>query len=185
MLSLYRLLQSITRAGVWVFGAGYLLIALLTTVDVVLRNTTGGAIIGVQEVSGYVFAVATTWGFSYCLFQRSHVRIDAAYQRLSLRPRAWLDLVAMLALAGYVAMLTYRAWGTLQDTLLFQAVSRTSLQTPLWIPQSLWVAGLVLFLANLVFLSLYILLLLARGDHAGVQALAGIPHVTDEIAEET
>ena len=56
------------------------LIALVTTLDVALRNTLSVAIPGVYEFSGYIFAIATTWGFSFVLFERAHVRIDAAYQ---------------------------------------------------------------------------------------------------------
>ena len=86
-------------------------------------------------------------------------------------------LPALLALTLFVAVLGYRALGTLQDTLLFQATARTTLQTPLWIPQSLWLAGLVFFLVCLVFMSTYVALLLVRRRYDEVSAIAGIPHV--------
>lgn len=177
MQSLHRLLYRATRLSVWVFGAGYLLVALATTLDVVLRNVFLTGVPGVYEISGYVFAVATTWGFAFVLFERAHVRIDVAYQRFGTKVRAWLDLAALVALTLFVAVLTWRAWGTLDDTLLFGATARTTLQTPLWIPQSLWLAGLAWFLFCLLFLILYVVTLLARGRASEVAGIAGIPHV--------
>lgn len=183
MDTLHRLLYRVSRLSVWLFGAGYLLIALATTLDVALRNLFAMALPGVYEYAGYVFAITTTWGFSFVLFERAHVRIDVAYQRFGTRLRAWADLLSLLAMALFVSVLTYRAWLTLDDTLLFGARARTSLQTPLWIPQSLWLAGLVFFLVCVLFLLVYVALLLLRGRHDQVARVAGIPHATIQAEE--
>lgn len=180
MQSLYFLLYRLSRGSVWVFGAGYLLIALATTADVVARNAFGVSTPEVNEISGYVFAVATTWGFAFVLFERAHVRIDVVYARLGPRLRAGLDVLALLSLTGFVAVLSWRAWLTLDDTLRYGARARTALQTPLWIPQSIWLAGLVYFLTCLVFLALYALTLLLRGRVGKVGAIAGIPHISGD-----
>lgn len=178
MAHLHRILFGISRLSVWLFGSGYLLIALATTLDVVLRNAFGTGVPGVYEISGYVFAVATTWGFSFVLFERAHVRIDVAYQRLGTRLRAWLDLAALLSMLLFASVLAWRAWKTLDDTLLFGATARTTLQTPLWIPQSVWLAGLLFFVLCLVFLAVQVLTLLVAGRHREVGRIAGIPHVS-------
>lgn len=178
MERLHRILFALSRGSVWLFGSGYLLIAVATTADVVLRNVFGTGVPGVYEISGYVFAVATTWGFSFVLFERAHVRIDVAYQRLGTRLRAWLDLAGLLALLLFASVLAWRGWTTLDDTLLFGARARTTLQTPLWIPQSVWLAGLVFFVLCILFLALYVLLLLIRGEDRKVAQVAGIPHVS-------
>ena len=164
MERLHRILYGASRASVWLFGSGYLLIALATTLDVILRNAFG--------------TIATTWGFSFVLFERAHVRIDVAYQRMGARLRAWLDLAALLSMLLFASVLAWRAWTTLDDTLLFGARSRTTLQTPLWIPQGIWLAGLIFFLLCILFLAVYVLTLLLRGNHARVHEIAGIPHVS-------
>jgi len=184
MDAIHTLLFRLSRFSVWVFGAGYLLIALATTLDVALRNTLSVAIPGVYEFSGYIFAIATTWGFSFVLFERAHVRIDAAYQYFGPRLRAVADVVGLLALGMFIGVLTYRAWLTLDDTLLFGSRSRTTLQTPLWIPQSLWLVGLGFFLLCIVFLAVYAALLILRGRSTDVARIAGIPHVTAQIESE-
>lgn len=167
----------------WLFGAGYLLIAMATTLDIALRNLFAMALPGVYEFSGYVFAIATTWGFSFVLFERAHVRIDVAYQRFGARLRAWADLLSLAAMALFVGVLTYRAWLTLDDTLLFAARSRTTMQTPLWIPQSFWLAGLLFFLICILFLAVYVVLLLLRGRYKRVAEVAGIPHTSQQSEE--
>ena len=184
MEKLHTLLFRISRLSVWVFGAGYLLIALATTLDVILRNTFSMGVPGVYEISGYIFAIATTWGFSFVLFERAHVRIDVAYMRFGNRLRALADLLALLAMAMFIGVLTYRAWVTLEDTIFFGATARTTLQTPLWIPQSFWLAGMAYFLLCIVFLAVYAVLLILRGRTADVAAIAGIPHVTAQIESE-
>lgn len=177
MRALHSILLGVSRAGVWLLGAGYLLVALATTLDVTLRNALGASVPGVYEFSGYVFAVATTWGFAFVLLERGHVRIDVGYQRVGVRARAWLDIVALIAMGVFVAMLTFRAWGTVEDTILFDARARTTLQTPLWIPQALWLAGLGYFLLCNAFLIVWTLGLAISGRHGEVSDVAGIPHV--------
>jgi len=184
MEKLHALLFQISKLSVWLFGAGYLVIALATTLDVALRNFFAMSVPGVYEISGYIFAIATTWGFSFVLFERAHVRIDVAYQKFGTRLRAWADLLALVAMAVFVGVLTYRAWVTLDDTLLFDSRARTTLQTPLWIPQTFWLAGLAFFLLCILFLALYAILLIAKGRSKEVADIAGIPHVTAQIESE-
>ncbi len=172
-----------SRMSVRLFGAGYLLIAIATTADVVLRNLFSASIPGVYEIAGYLFAIATTWGFCFVLFERAHVRIDVAYQHFGARLRAFADILALLSMGLFVTVLSYRAWLTLDDTLLFDARARTTMQTPLWIPQSIWLAGLVFFLLCTAFLVLYATVLLIRGRMGDVSRIAGIPHATAHDAE--
>ena len=176
MRAVHGLLLGVSRIGVWLLGAGYLVIALATTLDIALRNLAGASVPGVYELSGYVFAVATTWGFAFVLLERGHVRIDVGYRRMPPRVRAWFDISALLAMGLFVAMLTWRAWGTLEDTLLFDARARTTLQTPLWIPQSLWLAGLAYFLLTNAFLLVWAVALAMGGRHEEIARIAGIPH---------
>lgn len=177
MNTIYNLLYRVSRMSVWFFGAGYLLIALATTADVAARYLLRISTPAVHELSGYVFAVATTWGFAFVLFERRHVRIDVAYQFLGARFRAILDLAALLSMLVFVSVLSWRAWLTLEETLLFGSRARTGLQTPLWIPQSLWLSGLLYFMLCLVFLSIYAAALIIRGRLDRVSDIAGIPHV--------
>lgn len=176
--------ERIARFSVWVSGFALLALALLVTVDVVSRKWFGATLAGSDEISGYVLACVTSWGYSFCLLRRSHIRIDVVYNRVPLRLRCLLDLVGLSALLLFMAFLTHRAAGVLVKTLESGAVSNTPLLTPLWIPQSLWLGGLVFFTATLIFVTVRTVLLLFRHDLPAVQALAGIPTISEEIAAE-
>ena len=121
----------------------------------------------------------------YCLLHRANVRIDAFYNFLPRPVRAVLDVVGVILLLGYMGVLTEKAIGVFAESWANNSVSITTLQTPLWIPQLLWLSGLILFMLTLVFVSLYALMNLLRGDLAGVQRIAGVRSIEEEIDEET
>jgi hypothetical protein len=60
----------------------------------------------------------------------------------------------------------------------------TPLATPLWIPQSLWLIGLGLFLFTVLPLLLRSLFALLGGDLAKVRSLAGARTIEEDAADE-
>ena len=87
---IHKGLFGVSRVAVWCGGAALLLSAIMVTLDVIARKLFSITISGSDEISGYVFAAATTWAYSFCLFSKSNIRIDALYTHLSVRSRAWL-----------------------------------------------------------------------------------------------
>jgi TRAP-type C4-dicarboxylate transport system permease small subunit len=182
---IHQILEHISRIAVWAGGAALLLAAIMVTIDVFMRKFFSMTMSGSDEVSGYVFAIATTWAYSYCLLHRSNVRIDALYNLLPRALRALMDIFGLTLLLIYMAYLTDKAWDVFFTSWQRNSVSITTLSTPLWIPQLLWVLGLSLFVFTLSFLLLYTIVSLIKGDIAHVQRIAGALSVEDEIAEET
>ena len=91
-----------------------------------------------------------------------------------------------LALLGlYILYLTERAWQVFIGTLEKGSKAATPQQTPLWLPQMVWVSGLTFFCIVTVFLFIYTLLCLFTGRTAQVQKLAGTMSVDEEVQEET
>ena len=147
----HGVLSDISRAAVWVGGLALMLSAVMVTGDVIMRKLFGITISGSDEISGYVFAAATTWAYSYCLLNRANIRIDAVYNQMGLRTRAVLDLVGLAALTFYVYLLAVSSVGVLSESLEYDSSAQTTLATPLWIPQIFWVTGLCFFLVCLAF----------------------------------
>lgn len=185
MQQIHAFLGKISQIAVWIGGAALLGAALLVSLEIFLRSVLNLSMGGADEISGYAFAISTTWAYSYCLLHRANVRIDAAYNFLPRPVKAVLDVVGVVLLLGYMSILTEKAWGVFAESWANNSVSITTLQTPLWIPQLLWFAGLVLFIITLVFVSIYSLITLLRGDIAGVQQIAGVRTIDEEVAEET
>ena len=183
--AIHSKLTSISRVAVWVGGGALLLSAIMVTLDVLARKAFGVTISGSDEISGYVFAAATTSAYSYCLFTRSNIRIDALYNTLTLRAKAVLDITGLLLLLYYIYLLTTNAWGMFLENVEFNSSAQTTLATPLWIPQIFWISGLMFFLVSLIFVSIYCITALIKGDWVTIGNIAGVKSVEEEIDGET
>ena len=170
---LHLWLDRASRVAVWIGGGALMLCAIMVTGDVIMRKLFSITMSGSDEVSGYAFAAATTWAYSYCLLNRSHVRIDALYNLLPLWLRSILDALGLVLLLFYMAYLTDKAIDVFVTSWQRDSVSITTLATPLWIPQLLWVAGLCWFVLTLAFLLIYVLLSLLLRDFTTVRNVAG------------
>jgi TRAP-type C4-dicarboxylate transport system permease small subunit len=185
LAQLHAWLERISRVAVWIGGAALLLCALMVSVDVIMRKLFSMTMSGSDEISGYAFAAATTWAYSYCLLHRSHVRIDALYNLLPVWLRALMDALGLALLLFYMAYLTNKAFAVFLTSWRRDSVSITTLSVHLWIPQLLWLAGLCWFVLTLGFLLVYVLLSLALRDVATVQSVAGAMNTEKQIDEET
>lgn len=183
--SVHRALTRISIWAVWAAGLALLLSAIMVTIDVFCRKFFSVTMSGSDEISGYVFAAGTTWAYSYCLLNRSNVRIDALYSFLSLRVRAILDVVGIALLLYYMSYLTRKAFDVFWTSWTGNSISNTTLLTPLWIPQLLWFMGLALFVVTLSFMLLYTFVALIRGNPGLVQRVAGAMSAEEEIVQET
>lgn len=169
----------------WAAGLALLLSAIMVTVDVIFRKLFSMTMSGSDEISGYVFAAGTTWAYSYCLLNRSNVRIDVLYNFMSVKVRAVLDVIGIALLLYYMAFLTRKAFDVFWTSWTGNSVSTTTLLTPLWIPQLAWFLGLLLFVITLSFMLLYTLIALIRGEPERVQRVAGAMSTQEEITQET
>jgi len=181
----HQLLKAISLWAVWLAGLALLLSAIMVTIDVLCRKFLGVTMSGSDEISGYVFAIGTTWAYSYCLLNRSNVRIDALYNFLPIGVRAVLDVVGVALLLFYMGYLTRKAFDVFWTSWTGNSISATTLLTPLWIPQLLWFLGLLLFVITLTFVLLYTTVGLIRRDPALVQRIAGAMSAEEEIVQET
>lgn len=177
-----RLSETVSRLAIRVGGGLIILISLLITVEIVLRKTRNLSTGSTDELSGYALAISFTWALSYTLHQRAHVRIDVLYTRVGPALRAWLDCLSIISLTIFSVTLTYFCWRVLQDSLLLGAVSNTTLAIPLWIPQGLWLLGMVLFSLSSLLLSVLCLHALMIGDRARIFALAGSRTTDEELS---
>lgn len=182
---LHALLERISRVAVWIGGAALLVCAFMVSGDVIMRKLFSITMSGSDEISGYAFAAATAWAYSYTLLHRSHIRIDALYGVLPVWLRSVLDALGLALLLYYMAYLTNKAVDVFLTSWEHDSVSITTLSVPQWIPQLLWLSGLCWFVITLAFLLLYVLVSLMRGDVGTVQNVAGAMSAEKRIDEET
>lgn len=149
-------LPRVARAMAVAAGVSLIVVAIVVSLEVILRKVFMISLNVGSEMSSYVLAIVASWGAAFALFERAHVRIDALTRRFSRRGAAYADLVALLGMALFSLAMSWFAYGTFAESLRMKSRSMTPLAIPLWIPQGLWVLGLLAFSFSCLFL-------LARG----------------------
>jgi len=170
---------------VWFGGALLILAAMIVTVDVVLRKLFGISMAGSDELSGYAFGIATSLSLTYALLHRSNIRVDALYQHLPEWLRCALDIAGNIMLISFIGYVTWRASLLVADTYANQSRSISPLQTPLAIPQTAWLAGLILFVVTGVVMTISSLISFIKRDWTAVQQMFGIKSLDEQIEEES
>jgi TRAP-type C4-dicarboxylate transport system permease small subunit len=184
MERLQTIAAGISRVGAIVGGAMLLIASIVICIDITLRYTVSMTLGGADELSGYALAISSAWGLSTTLLTRSHIRIDTLYVRVKVRVRAALDLLSLAVLAFFFALVTWYAWGVLRQSYVSDSHSLSEIQMPLIVPQGLWVAGLVFFVAVCLLLLARALRALMLGDLDGFFALIGSKSAVAEAQEE-
>lgn len=159
--------------------------AFLTSFEVLARKLANVSTGGADELSGYALAISSSWAMAFTLLRRAHVRVDALYARLPQGMRGWLDALGILSMTAFAATLTFYCAAVLRDTLALDAHANTTLGTPLWIPQGLWLAGLVLFTAISAMLSVLTLGALMTGNHDLIRRVAASRTTDEDIGDGT
>lgn len=75
-----------------------LLMVIVTFLVVVLRYVFNSGSIAMQESIIYLHTFVFMLGIAYTLKQNGHVRVDIFYEKMSLRRRAWVDLLGTIFL---------------------------------------------------------------------------------------
>ena len=163
-------------------GWNYIACALFITADVVGRQF-GVSSAATIEVTGYMLAAGIAWGLAHTLAKRAHIRVDVWVNRLPLRVRAVLHLLALLLLGGFAAFCAWAAYGLVDESLLFDAHDNSALRVPLVIPQGIWTFGILAFCGMILVLALEASLALLLGLPEELDRMLGARTLEDETAE--
>ena len=150
--------RSVDRLFAWpayLAGALYVGLAFFVTYDVLARKW--GSAVGLpttrvtDEISGYMLALAATWGFAFTLRSDAHVRVDVLFPYMARRVRAAVDFLALVLMAMFASVISWKIWTLAIDSLESDIRSSTYLLTPLYGPQGILGVGFsLLALAALV-----------------------------------
>ncbi len=166
------------------FGAAFLLLALLVAVETVMRKVFNTSLQGVDELGGYLLAVGAALAMAVALVSRAHIRIDLLHD-LAARPlRMVLNIFAMAALCASAVMLLQMTWIVLSDSILFSATAQTPWATPMRYPQTAWVAAMAVFVAVTLVQLLRAGLLFMRGEWGLLDKVYGPRGAREELDAE-
>ena len=182
--SLYRRAETLSHVAIWFGGALTLASVFLICFDVISRKFFGFTTGGADELSGYAFAISTSWALAFAMLQRANVRVDVLYQKLPVRLSGVLDWLTLVAMGVFMSQLTYYAYGVVETSWVQNSAASTPLGTPLWIPQGLWMLGLVWMCIVLALMMLRASVALVTGDLQTVKEICGVRSTVEEAQEE-
>lgn len=128
-----------------VFGAIFLGLAVVVTVETAARKLFNVSLQGADELGGYALAVGSTIAFSLALMGRNHIRVDVFHEMFPRRVQAVLNWISIVSLAAFGLFIAYVAFKVIGDTMQYRSTAQTPWATPLIWPQGVWYAGLVIF----------------------------------------
>jgi TRAP-type C4-dicarboxylate transport system permease small subunit len=167
-----------------IFGLAFLVLAVAVTIETVMRKVFNQSLQGVDELGGYILALAGALSFSVALVARAHIRIDIVHEHLPRLLRVPLNLLASLSILACAAALLRMAWFACDESAALGATAQTPWATPLKYPQALWVAALVPFVAVCAVEVLRIVGLFAKGDLREIDRQYGPRTAQDELHDE-
>ncbi len=178
--------HAVARGAVILGGVAILLSAFMITADVIMRRVLGLSTWGAGELSYYALAISSSWAFAYAVLVKAHIRIDMVSSRLGRPLRSACNVLALLGM-GFFALAACEA--ILQEVARMWARGTTSitrLETPLWIPQGLWLAGFVFFALTVLLLLLRVAVaLILERDHDIADRHGGTATMQDDLASAT
>lgn len=128
-----------------VFGLMLMALSGVVTVETLVRKLFSVSLQGADELGGYTLAIGATIAFSMALMGRTHIRVDVFHDQLPRGLRSALNLLSIVTMAALATLLAVLAWFVIQDTRAYGSVAPTPWATPLVIPQTFWLVGLIVF----------------------------------------
>ena len=141
MRAVTRTLDRVYLSMGYLCGMMFLLLALFITYQVIARKFNVVMAPGMDLMSGFTMAMASTWAFSYALRTGSHVRIDVLLPFMSPRVRWWADQAALASIVFFVSITAWKTWVMVLKSYEIGAVTNTYPLVPLWVPQTFVAIG--------------------------------------------
>ncbi len=141
MRALTRVLDRTYVGMGYLCGSMFLMLALFITYQVIARKVGWIMAPGMDLMSGYTLAFATTWAFSYALRTGSHVRIDVLLPFMSPKVRWLADWIALASIVFFIGITAWKTWVMVLKSYDIGAVTNTYPLVPLYIPQTVVAIG--------------------------------------------
>jgi TRAP-type C4-dicarboxylate transport system permease small subunit len=146
---LLTIISSLSSVGMYISGAGILIMALIITLEVIGRYFLGFSLLVTDEWSGYLMVAVTFLGLAYTMRERGFLRMELLIKRLSPQKRNFLNIILILVALTYSVLIDYKlflfAWSSY--TRGYSSISIS--QTPLYIPQIFMSLGMTLLVLEL------------------------------------
>jgi len=100
------------------------------------------------------------------------------------RLRLALDFIGIALLLGFFGLIAWHGWSVVQQSWVSGSRSQSALATPTVIPQSIWLAGLVVFFVVGMALLAHAVILLSHGRGSAAEQAISTRSAMQEVEEE-
>jgi len=157
------LIRSVERLS-WAAGvlSAVLLVGMVLHIllEIVLRSFFDSSTFVLDEFVGYGVAAMTFLSLGYALNEGSLIRVNILLSRTRGKPRIGLEIFSVAVTLAMTVFIAGYFWRSVARNVKREAVSESIAEIPLWIPEGLVLAGMILFAIQL---AAYLLRLVA-GD---------------------
>ena len=177
-------MQGLARWASIVFGLMVLALSVAVGVETLVRKLFSISLGGVDELSGYAIAIGAPLAFTVALIERAHIRIDVVFRLMPGRLRTALNWLSIMSIAALATFLLAYCYVSFSETLAYRSVAQTPWATPLYIPESAWLAATAVFCVTAVALAIRATALLLTGRGAALDREFGPVTAEEELESE-
>ena len=129
-----------------IFGIIFLALSFVVTIETIARKLFNFSIQGADELGGYSLAVGSTIAFSLALVGRNHIRVDVFHDLFPRGLKAAINWISSVLLAAMGVLFVAVSFRVLAESVQYGSTAQTPWSTQLIYPQSVWYAGLIMFM---------------------------------------
>jgi TRAP-type mannitol/chloroaromatic compound transport system permease small subunit len=169
MTALLAIAEFIRRSLEWIAHvSGWLMVVMATVITFdVLARKAGVELpyTKLQELEWHFHAVIFSLWMGYCYTINAHPRVDSFTEHLSLRRKAWIELLGSVVFAlPYVALVSWYSLDFVAASYRLNEISDSPVGlTHRWLLKGIYAAGLWMVVAGIVSVQLRVIVLLFGG----------------------
>jgi TRAP-type C4-dicarboxylate transport system permease small subunit len=166
------------------FGTMMILLSVAITAETLLRKFFSFSLGGIDELGGYVVALAAPIAFTVALVENAHIRINQLTARFPKPAQGMLNVLASVSMALLAIYFFYFTVDTVRETAAYHSIAQTPWATPLIYPQSLWLVAMATFPIAAVVLAAKAVAQLFKGDWQTLLGQFGPVSAAEELQAE-
>ncbi|MBD1548384.1 TRAP transporter small permease [Roseibium aggregatum] len=136
--------QFLTKALAWVAAALFVMAGFMLTYEVVARYFFSAPTIWAAELSQLALIWGSLLAMAWLLGARRHIAVDALVDLLSPEQRRFTEAFAMLCIAAFSALVTWKGWDIFFDSFERGRTTGSMLDLPTWVTELAVPAGFAL-----------------------------------------
>src|SRR3954452_12290968 len=120
-----ELMKKLESVAASIFGLAFLVLAIAVTAETVMRKVFNQSLQGVDELGGYILAIAGAMSFAVALVARAHIRIDIVHDHLPALLRVVLNVLASVSILVCTVAILRMAWFAYDESAALGATAQT------------------------------------------------------------